>query len=51
MAVLASSLLPQALIDIAEVKRSVVEPATMKMRFNGEPAIGLAVSMRKGAAT
>lgn len=34
--------------DIAEVKRGVVEPATMKMRFNGEPALGLAVSMRKG---
>jgi multidrug efflux pump len=34
--------------DIAEVRRGVVEPATMKMRFNGEPAIGLAVSMRKG---
>jgi multidrug efflux pump len=34
--------------DIAEVKRGVVEPATMKMRFNGQPAVGLAVSMRKG---
>ncbi len=34
--------------DIAEVKRGVIEPATMKMRFNGEPALGLAVSMRKG---
>jgi multidrug efflux pump len=34
--------------DIAEVKRGVVEPATSKMRFNGQPAIGLAVSMRKG---
>jgi multidrug efflux pump len=34
--------------DIAEVKRGVVEPATSKMRFNGQPAIGLAVSMRQG---
>jgi multidrug efflux pump len=34
--------------DIADVKRGLVEPATVKMRFNGEPAIGLAVSMRKG---
>ncbi len=34
--------------DIAEVRRGVIDPATSKMRFNGEPAIGLAVSMRKG---
>jgi multidrug efflux pump len=34
--------------DIAEVKRGVIEPATMKMRFDGAPAIGLAVSMRAG---
>ncbi len=34
--------------DIADVKRGVVEPATSKMRFNGQPAVGLAVSMRKG---
>jgi multidrug efflux pump len=34
--------------DIADVKRGVVEPATVKMRFNGQPAVGLAVSMRKG---
>ncbi len=34
--------------DVAEVKRGVVEPATAKMRFNGQPAIGLALSMRKG---
>jgi multidrug efflux pump len=34
--------------DIAEVRRGVVEPATVKMRFNGQPAVGLAVSMRKG---
>ena len=34
--------------DIADVKRGVAEPATSKMRFNGQNAIGLAVSMRKG---
>jgi multidrug efflux pump len=34
--------------DIAEVKRGVVHPTTTRMRFNGQPAIGLAVSMRKG---
>jgi multidrug efflux pump len=34
--------------DIAEVRRGIVEPASFKMRFNGQPAIGLAVSMRKG---
>jgi multidrug efflux pump len=34
--------------DIAEVRRGLVDPATSKMRFNGEEAIGLAVSMRKG---
>jgi multidrug efflux pump len=34
--------------DIADVKRGVVDPATSKMRFNGQEAIGLAVSMRKG---
>ena len=34
--------------DIAEVKRGVVDPPTSKMRFNGQEAIGLAVSMRKG---
>jgi len=34
--------------DIAEVKRGVVDPAVSKMRFNGQDAIGLAVSMRKG---
>jgi multidrug efflux pump len=36
------------LADIAEVKRGVVDPATSKMRFNGQEAIGLSVSMRKG---
>ncbi|MGE0674917.1 MAG: efflux RND transporter permease subunit, partial [Methylibium sp.] len=34
--------------DIAEVRRGVVDPATSRMRFNGEPAVGLAVSMRQG---
>ncbi|MBV8665421.1 MAG: efflux RND transporter permease subunit [Burkholderiaceae bacterium] len=34
--------------DIADVRRGFVEPATMRLRFNGQPAIGLAVSMRKG---
>lgn len=34
--------------DIANVKRGFVDPATVKMRFNGTEAIGLAVSMRKG---
>jgi multidrug efflux pump len=34
--------------DIAEVRRGFVEPAVMRMRFNGQPALGLAVSMRKG---
>ena len=34
--------------DIADVKRGVVDPATSKMRFNGQEAVGLAVSMRKG---
>lgn len=34
--------------DIAEVRRGFVEPAVSKMRFNGNEALGLAVSMRKG---
>ncbi|MFZ6780444.1 efflux RND transporter permease subunit [Undibacterium sp. Ji83W] len=34
--------------DIAEVRRGFVEPAVSRMRFNGNDAIGLAVSMRKG---
>jgi multidrug efflux pump len=34
--------------DIAEVKRGVVDPASARMRLDGQPAIGLAVSMRKG---
>ncbi len=34
--------------DIADVKRGVVDPAQSKMRFDGDEAVGLAVSMRKG---
>jgi multidrug efflux pump len=34
--------------DIADVRRGFVEPATSRMRFNSNEAIGLAVSMRKG---
>ena len=34
--------------DIAEVRRGFAEPAVARMRFNGQPALGLAVSMRKG---
>ncbi len=34
--------------DIAEVRRGFVEPAVTRMRFNGQPSLGLAVSMRKG---
>jgi multidrug efflux pump len=34
--------------DIANVHRGFVEPAVSRMRFNGNDAIGLAVSMRKG---
>ncbi|MEW6682463.1 MAG: efflux RND transporter permease subunit [Nitrospirota bacterium] len=34
--------------DIAEVTRGVIDPPTFKMRHNGQEAIGLAVSMRKG---
>lgn len=34
--------------DIATVERKYVEPAEPKMYFNGEPAIGIAVSMENG---
>ena len=34
--------------DIATVERRYVEPAEPKMFFNGEPAIGIAVSMESG---
>ncbi|WP_439814421.1 efflux RND transporter permease subunit [Zavarzinia sp. CC-PAN008] len=35
--------------DIADVKRAYADPPTFLMRYQGEPAIGLAVSMAKGA--
>ncbi|PHV09945.1 efflux RND transporter permease subunit [Chitinimonas sp. BJB300] len=34
--------------DVAKVYRGYTDPTTAKMRFNGQEAIGLAVSMRKG---
>ncbi|MFO1207365.1 MAG: efflux RND transporter permease subunit [Burkholderiales bacterium] len=34
--------------DIAHVYRGYVDPPTMKMRYRGEPAIGLAISMASG---
>ncbi|MEX7642670.1 efflux RND transporter permease subunit, partial [Stenotrophomonas maltophilia] len=34
--------------DIAEVKRGFADPASPKMRFMGEEAIGLAVAMKDG---
>ena len=34
--------------DIADVKRAVADPPTARLRFQGQNAIGLAVSMRKG---
>lgn len=34
--------------DIATVRRGYADPPSMKMRFQGKEAIGLAVSMRKG---
>ncbi|HSW18058.1 MAG TPA: efflux RND transporter permease subunit [Ramlibacter sp.] len=34
--------------DIATVRRGFADPASAKMRFNGQEAVGLAVSMRKG---
>jgi len=36
------------LADIAKVERSYAEPAEPKMFYNGQPAIGIAVSMEKG---
>lgn len=36
------------LSDIASIERRFVEPAEPKMFFNGEPAIGIAVSMEAG---
>ncbi|MCG2633747.1 MAG: efflux RND transporter permease subunit [Gammaproteobacteria bacterium] len=34
--------------DIAEVKRGFIDPPQMKMRFNGQQSIGLAISMSEG---
>jgi len=34
--------------DIAQVSRGIADPATYKMRYQGNQAIGLGVSMRKG---
>jgi len=34
--------------DIASVRRDFADPADPRMRFDGQPAIGVAVSMRKG---
>ncbi len=34
--------------DVAEVRRGYVEPATSKVRANGEPALVLSISMREG---
>lgn len=34
--------------DIAKVERKYVEPAEPMMFYNGEPAIGVALSMAKG---
>ncbi|MBL8533469.1 MAG: efflux RND transporter permease subunit, partial [Betaproteobacteria bacterium] len=34
--------------DIAKVRRGYVDPPEIVMHFNGKPAMGLAVSMRKG---
>lgn len=34
--------------DIARVQRQSIDPAKPKMYFNGEPAIGIAVSMEEG---
>ena len=34
--------------DLVEITRGYVDPPTTRMRFNGEPALGLAVSLREG---
>jgi len=36
------------LADIAEISRGYVDPATPQFRFDGKPAIGLAIAMQKG---
>lgn len=37
------------LTDIATIRRGVVDPPTALFRYNGKPAIGLAVGMKAGA--
>ncbi|WP_279483796.1 efflux RND transporter permease subunit [Aureimonas sp. SK2] len=37
------------LSDVAEIRRGYVDPPSNLFRFNGEPAIGLAVGMKAGA--
>lgn len=34
--------------DVAQIKRMTVNPASVAMRFQGQPAIGLGISMKKG---
>ncbi|MGX1089252.1 efflux RND transporter permease subunit [Pseudomonas sp. AP3_22 TE3818] len=36
------------LADIADISRGYVDPASPEFRFNGKPAIGLAIAMQKG---
>ncbi|VVO63629.1 efflux RND transporter permease subunit [Pseudomonas fluorescens] len=36
------------LADIAEIRRGYVDPASPEFRFNGKPAIGLAIAMQTG---
>jgi len=36
------------LADVAEITRGYVDPSTPMFRFNGKPAIGLAIAMQKG---
>jgi multidrug efflux pump subunit AcrB len=36
------------LADIADISRGYVDPATPEFRFDGKPAIGLAIAMQKG---
>lgn len=37
--------------DIAEIRRALVDPPQPMFRFNGAPAIGLAIAMREGGDT
>ena len=36
------------LSDVADIRRGYVEPAQPAFRYNGQPAIGLAIAMRQG---